>query len=119
MEVEGPVGSSADDQLAKKLVRYALSCEYSRTAIRRDGIKERGTIEAQGGPRPHTNSEYSFGEPKPILQAHIRSGAETAPSSLGNGTTRASGTRKDVTARETSRYMMFICDMLVLILMLP
>lgn len=33
----------ADDQLAKKLVRYAIACEYSRTPIRRDGIKERGT----------------------------------------------------------------------------
>jgi hypothetical protein len=33
---------SADDQLVKKLVRYVISCEYSRTAIRRDGIKERG-----------------------------------------------------------------------------
>ncbi|KAK2599982.1 hypothetical protein QQS21_005284 [Conoideocrella luteorostrata] len=31
----------ADAQLAKKLVRYALSCEYSRTPIRRDGIKDR------------------------------------------------------------------------------
>ncbi|KFA77359.1 hypothetical protein S40288_04322 [Stachybotrys chartarum IBT 40288] len=31
----------ADDQLAKKLVRYAIACEYSRTPIRRDGIKER------------------------------------------------------------------------------
>lgn len=28
-------------QLIKKLVRYALACEYSRTPIRRDGIKER------------------------------------------------------------------------------
>ncbi|KAJ9155429.1 Non-structural maintenance of chromosome element 3 [Pleurostoma richardsiae] len=27
--------------LVKKLVRYALACEYSRTAIRRDGIKEK------------------------------------------------------------------------------
>ncbi|TQS33529.1 hypothetical protein Golomagni_06124 [Golovinomyces magnicellulatus] len=32
---------SADGQLAKKLVRYALACDYSRTPIRRDGIKER------------------------------------------------------------------------------
>ncbi|KAJ4311443.1 hypothetical protein N0V84_010433 [Fusarium piperis] len=32
---------SADEQMAKKLVRYAISCEYSRTTIRRDGIKER------------------------------------------------------------------------------
>lgn len=38
--------SSVDDQMAKKLVRYAISCEYSRTPIRRDGIKERG-IESQ------------------------------------------------------------------------
>lgn len=35
--------ASAEDQLAKKLVRYALACEFSRTPIRRDGIKERGT----------------------------------------------------------------------------
>ncbi|KAL7920069.1 MAGE family domain-containing protein [Trichoderma austrokoningii] len=28
-------------QLARKLVRYAIACEYSRTPIRRDGIKER------------------------------------------------------------------------------
>ncbi|KAF9871521.1 MAGE family protein [Colletotrichum karsti] len=33
--------ASPDDQLAKKLVRYALACEFSRTPIRRDGIKER------------------------------------------------------------------------------
>lgn len=37
---------NADDLLAKKLVRYALSCEYSRTPIRRDGIKERGVLHA-------------------------------------------------------------------------
>lgn len=41
---------AADEQLAKKLVRYALSCEYSRTPIRRDGIKERGQH------RTYTNS---------------------------------------------------------------
>jgi melanoma-associated antigen len=35
---------SADAQLAKKLVRYAISCEYSRTIIRRDGIKEKGKL---------------------------------------------------------------------------
>ncbi|KAM3436338.1 hypothetical protein NHJ13734_005108 [Beauveria thailandica] len=32
---------AAEEQLAKKMIRYALSCEYSRTPIRRDGIKER------------------------------------------------------------------------------
>ncbi|CAG7554957.1 unnamed protein product [Fusarium equiseti] len=35
---------SADEQLAKKLVRYVISCEFSRTVIRRDGIKERGRV---------------------------------------------------------------------------
>jgi hypothetical protein len=30
-------------QLIKNLLRYALACEYSRTPIRRDGIKEKGT----------------------------------------------------------------------------
>lgn len=29
-------------QLIKNLVRYALACEYSRTPIRRDGIKDKG-----------------------------------------------------------------------------
>lgn len=42
MDMGGEATQSADDQLAKKLVRYAISCEYSRVPIRRDGIKERG-----------------------------------------------------------------------------
>ncbi|PON29208.1 hypothetical protein TGAM01_v202316 [Trichoderma gamsii] len=33
--------SRVDEQLAKKLIRYVIACEYSRTPIRRDGIKER------------------------------------------------------------------------------
>ncbi|KAK3383564.1 MAGE family-domain-containing protein [Lasiosphaeria ovina] len=33
--------SAESSQLIKKLVRYALACEYSRTPIRRDGIKEK------------------------------------------------------------------------------
>ncbi|CAM1502170.1 Fc.00g041540.m01.CDS01 [Cosmosporella sp. VM-42] len=41
MDMDGHPRQSADDQLAKKLIRYAISCEFSRTAIRRDGIKER------------------------------------------------------------------------------
>lgn len=35
---------STDNQLVKKLVRYALACEYSRTPIRRDGIKDKGLL---------------------------------------------------------------------------
>ncbi|KAG7113068.1 hypothetical protein HYQ45_017005 [Verticillium longisporum] len=32
---------TADQQLAKKLIRYAMACDYARQPIRRDGIKER------------------------------------------------------------------------------
>jgi hypothetical protein len=33
---------TADEQLAKKLIRYAMACDYARVAIRRDGIKDKG-----------------------------------------------------------------------------
>lgn len=33
---------SIETQLIKKLVRYALACEYSRTPIRREGIRDKG-----------------------------------------------------------------------------
>lgn len=33
---------SPDSQLVKKLVRYAMACDFSRTPIRRDGIKDKG-----------------------------------------------------------------------------
>ncbi|KAH6697443.1 MAGE family-domain-containing protein [Plectosphaerella plurivora] len=32
---------TVDDQLAKKLIRYAMACDYARVAIRRDGIKDK------------------------------------------------------------------------------
>lgn len=39
----GGVGQRDEtSQLIKNLVRYALACEYSRTPIRRDGIKDKG-----------------------------------------------------------------------------
>lgn len=43
MEEDQPhdVAESPDSQLVKKLVRYALACDFSRTSIRRDGIKEK------------------------------------------------------------------------------
>ncbi|KAI1771619.1 MAGE-domain-containing protein [Hypoxylon cercidicola] len=34
-------GDSTDDQLVKKLVRYALACEYARIPIKRDGIRDK------------------------------------------------------------------------------
>lgn len=41
--------ASTEDQLVKKLVRYALACEYSRIPIRRDGIKDKGLLFRQLG----------------------------------------------------------------------
>ena len=35
-------GEDSHDQLVKKLVRYALACEYQRMPIRRAGISEKG-----------------------------------------------------------------------------
>ncbi|KAI0886095.1 MAGE-domain-containing protein [Annulohypoxylon maeteangense] len=37
----GRTGDGAEDQLVKKLVRYALACEYARIPIRRDGIRDK------------------------------------------------------------------------------
>lgn len=42
MDIGPRAGGGFEDQLAKKLVRYALSCEFSRTPIRRQGIREKG-----------------------------------------------------------------------------
>ena len=35
-------GENSQDQVVKKLVRYALACEYSRLPITRAGIREKG-----------------------------------------------------------------------------
>lgn len=42
-EMEDADQRDETSQLIKNLVRYALACEYSRTPIRRDGIKDKGT----------------------------------------------------------------------------
>jgi melanoma-associated antigen len=36
------VEPDSQDQIVKKLVRYALACEYQRTSIKRVGITEKG-----------------------------------------------------------------------------
>ncbi|KAI1434133.1 MAGE protein [Xylaria sp. CBS 124048] len=41
VDMDASAGTDGDDQLVKKLVRYALACEYARIPIKRDGIKER------------------------------------------------------------------------------
>lgn len=47
---------SADSQLIKKLVRYAMACDFSRTPIRRDGIKDKGVRNQVSGNRMRRHS---------------------------------------------------------------
>ncbi len=44
IDMDKPAGAdnTSDDQLVKKLVRYALACEYARIPIKRDGIRDKG-----------------------------------------------------------------------------
>ncbi|KAI0391721.1 MAGE-domain-containing protein [Xylariaceae sp. FL0594] len=43
VDMDRPAGANdtTDDQLVKKLVRYALACEYARIPIKRDGIRDK------------------------------------------------------------------------------
>lgn len=46
----GAAGADIDgsmEQLTKKLVRYALACEFGRVPIRREGIREKGMSPCQ------------------------------------------------------------------------
>jgi hypothetical protein len=44
LDPEADANTANTDQLVKKLVRYALACEYARLPIRRDGIKDKGDL---------------------------------------------------------------------------
>ena len=48
MDLDQRPGGGLEDQLAKKLVRYALSCEFSRTPIRRQAVREKGEVISAG-----------------------------------------------------------------------
>jgi hypothetical protein len=45
-EMENNRQQTLEEELAVKFVRYALSCEYSRTPIKRQGIRDRGEEES-------------------------------------------------------------------------
>jgi len=98
-------------QLIKKLVRYALACEFSRTPIRREGIRERGTVHTP----PHGNrcqveeEAYSWRSARftrEILQAGVCRGAVAAPVRLRHDYGRATnqGQGNYVSGREKKRY---------------
>jgi hypothetical protein len=39
-------GSGVEEQLVKKLIWYSFACEFSRTPIRREGIRDKGMFSA-------------------------------------------------------------------------
>ena len=41
---EGTPQPNTQDQVVKKLIRYALACEYQRVTIKRAGITEKGEM---------------------------------------------------------------------------
>ena len=64
MDLDPQPGGGFVNQLAKKLVRYALSCEFSRTPIRRQGIREKGKyyepwVETTAVERQLTQGQFS------------------------------------------------------------
>jgi hypothetical protein len=48
-EMEVDPDADSQDQVVKKLVRYALACEYQRVPIKRTGITEKGRNIHTGG----------------------------------------------------------------------
>ena len=55
---DGEAGSASQDltaQLVKRLVRYAIACEYSRLPIRREGIREKGSCDRRPASPPSTH----------------------------------------------------------------
>lgn len=100
-------GGGFENQLAKKLVRYALSCEFSRTPIRRQGIREKG----RPTPMPkstHHSDETRLTQNSPWrapagIQEGLRARAGAAAENLRDGDEAAARPRKANTRGEAER----------------
>lgn len=83
---------STNGELVKKLVRYALACEFSRTPIRRDGIKERGLLSRSVLGLKSQLTLYvpwkSVGTAWQIVQESVCAGPKTAKRRLRHGAGR-------------------------------
>jgi len=62
--LETPEDENSKNQFVKKLVRYALACEYARLPIRREGIKEKGQYSTLKNSQLLTTSYIVFGKHK-------------------------------------------------------
>jgi hypothetical protein len=97
-EMEVDAGADTQDQAVKKLVRYALACEFQRLVIRRTGIAEKGW-----SPMLRMSSctkDFSIGKCiSRIIQTHIRRGTEAITKQIWNGNGRAARKRKGAAER--------------------
>jgi hypothetical protein len=78
------------DQVVKKLVRYALACEYQRLPIKRVGIAEKSTpsiLPLYSGPKSdcYESNVHSNGKTTSTIQTSLRSCAEAASVCLWYG----------------------------------
>lgn len=82
MDVDGDEADS-QDQLVKKLVRYALACEYQRIPIKRANITEKGACYIVGVGAGLT--QISYVETTCPFQAGIRTCTEATQDCFWNG----------------------------------
>jgi hypothetical protein len=82
MEVDGDEADS-QDQVVKKLVRYALACEYQRMPIKRANITEKGLYYVNLKDSRLTHGSYV--ETTHPIQTSIRTCTEATQECLWDG----------------------------------
>ena len=92
-------GEESQEQVVKKLVRYALACEFQRLPIRRAGISEKGLYKVlYQSLRADINSDHETTGP---FQESFRPSPETAQAEIWHGNDRVTRERKDHYKGET------------------
>ena len=76
-------GEESMDQAVKKLVRYALACEYQRITIKRTGISEKGQY--CGLHDLFDVDIRSSRKAAPLLQTCVRGSTEAATDKVWHG----------------------------------
>lgn len=76
-------GAESMDQAVKKLVRYALACEYQRITIKRTGISEKGQCcRLHGCMDIDTRSAWKAA---PLIQTRLRGSTEAITNKVWHG----------------------------------
>lgn len=98
------VEPTPDEQLAKKLVRYAMACDFSRIPIRRDGIKDKGQSAGfMEGWRHESNTARSTRRPRKSISTSLQDCTRTTSGSMGHGIARATDEGEAFARREAKR----------------